>query len=157
MEEGEVTPAEEHAVRRKAVTEEIVEIARTGSLREAIEQLGWTIETAQEDMSQSRMVEHRKERVRHVLGIFEAVLPVLEKRFTAAEAEQAEVKLAAAADRRRAEYYQKLAEAQDRRNETLVIGVVEAISAMDVASARLRQVRARVGMEDIVLPPPAAP
>ena len=107
--------------------------------------------------SQQRMVEERKEMARRDLAILRQEVIDLGARVTQAEAMQATAEQAALAEQRRATYYQQLATAQDQRNETLVIGVVEAVTALEVAAARLRQVRARVGMEHVIRPPDLPP
>jgi hypothetical protein len=105
-------------------------------------------------LGQQRLVEARKQRVRQTLEDLRGGLIDLGERLQAAEETGARMERDAAASRATASYYQQLAQAQDHRNETLVIGLVEAIGSLDVAVARMRQVRARVGMEQVVPPPP---
>jgi hypothetical protein len=104
-----------------------------------------------------RLIDTRKVSLIAALRLLRRMVIDLGTRVEVAETGQVQAQVAATAAETRAQYYQRLAEAQDHRNEMLVIALVEAVGRLDVAAADLRRVRARIGMRDLIPDPPEMP
>jgi hypothetical protein len=104
-----------------------------------------------------RHIDTRKVSLIAALRLLRRMVIDLGTRVEVAETGQVQAQVAATAAETRAQYYQRLAEAQDHRNEMLVIALVEAVGRLDVAAADLRRVRARIGMRDLIPDPPEMP